>query len=209
MELGSRTEAEIAKQKEKDLQAERLTQLDKAVKEKLDKDNKVRPESREEKTRLAYLADIGLAQKNRNGSYTLDEKFDQKLKYLQRDNDILKTVYGKEAKQQDKDFTLDRKGWTVEGTIVKKGIENEMTEKSYALVEDRKGKKYYVSDQQLKDYKTGDKIHIAAVKEDEKTKTVITPVRPREAAAVKEGEKAKPAIPTNRQQKEKFNEERE
>jgi type IV secretory pathway VirD2 relaxase len=108
MELGNRTEMEIARQKEKELTAERFTALDRKLKEKQDKNNTVRPESREEKARLAYLSNIGLAEKRMGGSYTLDEKFDQKLKWLQRDNDILKTVYGKDAEQRD--FALYRKG---------------------------------------------------------------------------------------------------
>ena len=174
MELGNRTEMEMAQQKEKELRAERYTRLDKELKDRLDKDSAVKPESREEKTRLSYLADIGLAQKNRNGSFALDERFEQKLKYLQRDNDILKTVYGKDAKLEDKDFTMYRKGWTVDGEIIKKGVENEMTEKNFAIVQDKKGKKFYVSDFQLKDFKTGDHVHISPEKNGEKTMTQIS-----------------------------------
>jgi hypothetical protein len=174
MELGNRTEAELARQKQKELRAERFTRLDRELKARLDRENRVRPANNEERSRLSYLANIGLAQKNRNGSFTLDEKFDQKLKYLQRDNDILKTVYGKDAKVRDKDFVMYRKGWTVDGTIVKKGIENEMTEKTYALVQDKNGRKYYVSDYQLKEFKTGDRVHIAAEQAGEKTRTVIS-----------------------------------
>ena len=177
MELGHRTEMEIAREKEKELQADRFTRLDKELKEKLDKNNTVKPESREEKTRLTHLSSIGLAEKNRNGSYTLDGRFDQKLKYLQRDNDILKTIYGRDSKLEDKDFTMYRKGWKVEGEIIKKGIENEMTEKNYALVQDNRGKKYYVSDHQLKEFKAGDRIRIGPEKDGDKTKTVIAPSR--------------------------------
>jgi hypothetical protein len=187
MELGHRTEAEIAQQKQKELHAERLTQLDKTIKEKLDRESRIKPKTPEEKSRLTYLSSIGMAEQNRNGSFTVDGKFDQKLKYLQRDNDILKTVYGKEAKLQDKDFIMYRKGWTVDGVIIKKGIENEMTEKSYALVQDKHGKKYYVSDRQLNGFKTGDKIHISGVKEDEKTKTVISPSREPEKSSFERG----------------------
>jgi hypothetical protein len=180
MELGSRTEAELARQKQKELQAERFTRLDRELKERLDRENRVKPASSGERSRLSYLAGIGLARKNPGGSFTLDEKFEQKLKYLQRDNDVLKTVYGKEAELRDKDFIMYRKGWTVDGTIIKKGIENEMTEKSYALVRDKHGKKYYVSDYRLKEFKTGDRVHIAAEKEGEKTKTVISVPREQE-----------------------------
>jgi hypothetical protein len=180
MELGSRTEAELARQKQKELQAERFTRLDRELKERLDRENRVKPAGNEERSRLSYLAAIGLAEKNRNGSFTLDAKFDQKLKYLQRDNDILKTVYGREAKLQDKDFSMYRKGWTVDGIIVKKGLENEMTEKPYALVQHKNGKKYYVSDYQLKAFKTGDRVHIAAEQDGEKTKTVISVPREQE-----------------------------
>jgi type IV secretory pathway VirD2 relaxase len=180
MELGSRTEMEIARQKEKELQADRFTRLDRDLKERLDKDNTVRPEGLGEKARLSHLADIGLARKNRNGSYSLDEKFERKLKYLQRDGDILKTVYGREAKAEDRDFTVYRKGWTVDGTIVKKGIENEMTEKPYAVVQGGNGKKYYVSDSRLKDFKEGDRVHIGPEKDGEKTKTNISAVPERD-----------------------------
>jgi hypothetical protein len=179
MELGNRTEYEIALQKQKDLKAERFTGLDKSIKEKLDRENAVKPKTAGEKSRLEFLSNIGLAQQNRNGSFTLDEKFDQKLKYLQREKDILKTVYGREAQVKDKDFSIYRKGWTVEGVIIKKGIENEMTEKSFALVQDRRGRKYYVSDHGLKDFKTGDSVHITGIKEDGKTQTVISHSRER------------------------------
>jgi hypothetical protein len=175
MELGNRTEYEIARQKQKDLHAERVTPLDKSIKERLDRENRIKPKMGDEKNRLEYLAGIGLARQERNGSFTVDEKFDQKLKYLQRDKDILKTVYGRDAGEKDKDFTIYRKGWTVDGVIVKKGIENEMTEKSYALVEDKKGRKYYVSDNQLKEFKTGDKVHITGARDElGKTRTVLT-----------------------------------
>jgi hypothetical protein len=178
MELGSRTEQEIARQKQKDLSAARVTQYDKTIRERLDEKSRVKPTDRNMKTRLEYLSHIGLAEKGRYGSFTVDEKFDTKLKYLQRENDILKTVYGKDAKLQDKDFTVYRKGWTVDGVIVRKDLENEMTEKPYALVQDKKGKKYYISSNDLKEYKTGEKIHIAAAEKDGKTVTEIS--RPRE-----------------------------
>jgi ribosomal protein L21E len=35
-----------------------------------------------------------------------------------------------------------------------------MTEKLYALVQDKNGKKFYVSDNQLKEFKIGDKVSI-------------------------------------------------
>jgi hypothetical protein len=175
MELGNRTEYEIAQQKRKDLQAERVTPLDKSIKERLDREHRIKPGTGEEKSRLEYLSSIGLARQERHGVFTVDERFDQKLKYLQRDKDILKTVYGKDAREKDKDFRIYRKGWTVDGVILKKGIENEMTEKTYALVEDRGGRKYYVSDQQLKEFKTGDKIHITGTRDElGKVQTVIS-----------------------------------
>jgi hypothetical protein len=180
MELGHRTALEMERQKAKDLRAERLTQLDRTIKERLDGRNMVRPGSREEQTRLDYLAAIGLASRNRNGSFTMDGRFDAKLTYLQRDNDILKTVYGRDAKMNDRDFTVYRKGWTVDGVILKKDIENEMTEKPYALVQDAKGRKYYVADHQLKDFNAGDRIHIAGAEKDGKKTTVITRGRDRD-----------------------------
>jgi hypothetical protein len=180
MELGCRTPLEMQEQKEKDLRAERFTQYDKKIKEQCGEKNTASPQDRDLKTRLEYLSSIGLAEKNRDGSFTMDKRFDSKLKQLQRENDILKTVYGKDAKVNDRDFSMYRRGWTVDGVIIRKGIENEVTEKPYALIQNAAGKKYYVSDSQLKDYKTGEKIHIAGREEEGKMKTVISPSRQRE-----------------------------
>ena len=196
MELGYRTELEIAQQKERDLSAGRLTQLDKEMKERAGEGRTLKPETREEKARLSFLEEIGLAGKNRNGSYTLDGRFDQKLGYLQRDGDILKTVYGKDAREKDKDFSMYRTGWKVEGEIIKKGVANEMTLKPYALIQDKSGKKYYVSDNQLEGLKEGDKIRLSPEKDGERTRTVIAkapdrqPDRKQERAAAPSRDKS-------------------
>jgi hypothetical protein len=175
MELGHRTEQEIRAQKERDLRAERFTRHDKKIKESC-RDNMITPKDRDLKARLEYLSDIGLASKKR-GAYTVDAKFETKLKYLQRDKDILRTVYGRDANVGDRDFSIYRKGWTVNGVIIRKGIENEITEKSFALVQDSGGKKYYVSDNQIKAFRLGDSIRITGHNEEGKITTVISPSR--------------------------------
>ena len=159
MELGYRTEREIEQQKIKELTAARFTNVDKYLQERSES-GQVKPENGYEKERLKYLSDIGLAKKGEKGVYVLSDRFDQKLRALQRENDVLKNVYGKDAAREVKDFAMYRRGWKVEGKIIQKGIENEMTERPFALVQTTSGRKYYIADDKLKDFRDGDSVKI-------------------------------------------------
>ena len=100
--------------------------------------------------RLQYLEQLGLAEERLNGYWKIREGAEQILKDMGQRNDIIKTLHARMKhteripdcyihRTNDKDITTN----TITGTVLTKGIENEITDSKYIVVKGEDGKAHY------------------------------------------------------------------
>ena len=156
--LGERSLDEIQKSMEAEVDAMRITSLDRFIDKQAD-DNQVidvRKKSNFGKSahyeglikgRLRYLEVSGLAVEYPPGVYTLKEGYKETLAKLSMRDDVLKKLYSRV------DTGLDNlsiysirsgEGSVVEGRIIDKGAMDEITDRKYIVLRDAQAKLHYV-----------------------------------------------------------------
>lgn len=157
--IGERSLEEIQRSREAEVDALRVTSLDRFIISRADKERRIDVRKKQNfdrslfyegliKGRLKYLASAGLAREEKAGVYLLKEDYKATLAEVAQKNDIVKRLYKKGV-----DRGLDglavyslkaEEGREIEGRIVDKGLHNELYERKYIVVRDMAEKLHYI-----------------------------------------------------------------
>ncbi len=158
LELGTELESDMAQKLAREVDADRLTRLDRALLKHADKGILVisaMPPT-EHKThaahmgRLRKLEDMGLANELQTGVWQLDQDMERKLRSLGMQGDIIKTMH-KALKEAGIDrasgsyavFDTARTGNRIVGRIAGIGLADEINDKHFLVVDGTDGKVHY------------------------------------------------------------------
>jgi type IV secretory pathway VirD2 relaxase len=161
LELGPRSEREISSALEKEVEAERWTGLDRALRAAADEGGGVadlRPGSPEEDPELrrlmvgrtAKLEKLGLADQVFTGRWTLKPGLEQTLRDLSIRGDIIKTMHramvgaGRDADVSGFALHGDRVTDQVLGRLVERGLHDELRGSAYAIVDGIDGRTHHL-----------------------------------------------------------------
>jgi type IV secretory pathway VirD2 relaxase len=161
LELGPRTERDIRHALEKEVDAERWTNLDRALRNLADETGGVadlRPGFADEDPELRRLLNgrarrlerLGLADQVGPASWTLKPKLEQSLRELATRGDIIKTMHkaltGAGRKPNIAGFALHGDATTdqVLGRLVARGLHDELKGSAYAIVEGIDGRTHHL-----------------------------------------------------------------
>jgi type IV secretory pathway VirD2 relaxase len=162
LELGPRSEQEIRSALEKEVDAERWTGLDRALRNAADEGAGIAnlrpggPDSDPELRRLmigrvAKLERLGLAEQVEPGCWTLKPGLEETLRDLGIRRDIVKTMHlmmsggGREPDVSRFALHGDEPGDAVLGRLVARGLHDELKGSAYAIVEGVDGRTHHVS----------------------------------------------------------------
>ncbi len=161
LELGLRNELDVRSALEKDVEAERWTDLDRALRNVADDGGglaDVRPSVTGEDPELrllllgraAKLEHLGLAEQIAPGCWTLKPNLEQTLRELSIRGDIIKTMHramsGTGREPDVSGFALhgDTTAEPVLGRLVKRGLQDELNGSAYAVIEGVDGRTHHV-----------------------------------------------------------------
>jgi type IV secretory pathway VirD2 relaxase len=161
LELGPRSEREIQSALEREVEAERWTSLDRALRVAADEGAGVadlRPSASGEDPELrrlmvgraARLERLGLAEQIATGCWTLKPGIEDKLRDLSIRSDIIKTMHramsGFDREPDVAGFALhgDEPVDAVLGRLVERGLHDELKASAYAIVEGIDGRTHYI-----------------------------------------------------------------
>lgn len=157
--MGERSVDDIQKSIEKEVEALRVTSLDRFIENNMDADRAidVRKENNFGKSqhyeqvikgRLRYLESTGLASQYPPGVYTLEEGYRDTLYNLQSRGDILRQLHGKVDEQQLESLSLysikSGESEIIEGFVREGGFSDEISDKRYLVIEDMDTHLHYV-----------------------------------------------------------------
>lgn len=171
-ELGPITQIDVAKKLALQVKQERFTALDRDLSHrahnhivdlsKLPQDG-AEWSHRLQKWRVKELSRMGLAEKIGLGKWRLDENFERTLRRLSERGDILKTYHRamRSAKIKRPSFTEpiyhpDRGAKSITGKVIKKGVWDDVNERSYLVIDTLSGDALFVD--------TGHEANIAMIK---------------------------------------------
>ena len=159
--LGERSLDEIQKSMERDVDAFRVTSLDRFIAKQARKvdgrrvvdvrlNNNFGKSAHYEgliKVRLRYLAGSGLAVESPPGVFALKDGYQETLRQVAERGDVIKKLYGRVDAGLD-DIALYSikagEGQVVEGRVIDKGLADELSDRKYMVVSDMAEKLHYV-----------------------------------------------------------------
>ena len=157
LDLGPRTEREIALRDRADIEAERLVPLDRQLRSMADDDGVVSSAVRDPTRqtllagRLRKLERLGLAEEARPGRWRLDPGFEQTLFRMGERGDIIKTLnraLAERGRAPDPGETVVHDPGTaaarVVGRVVARGLSDEIRDRQYLIVDGLDGRTHYV-----------------------------------------------------------------
>lgn len=173
--IGERSIEEIQRSMEAQVDALRVTSLDRFIIANVDKSRRIGVRKKQNfdksihyegliKGRLKYLAAAGLAKEERAGVFLLKEDYKAALAQVAEKNDAIKRLYKKGV-----DRGLDglaiyslkaEEGRGIEGRIVDKGLHEELYERKYIVVRDMAEKLHYVP---TGDFKQFDRLEVGSL----------------------------------------------
>lgn len=178
--LGERSLEEIRKSQEKEVEALRVTSLDRFMEKQRGDDRTldVRAKSNFGKSifyeglikgRLRFLAASGLAFEQPPGIYTLKEDYQDDLRQIAQKNEAVKRLYPKIQDQARLDalsvYALkEGQGPEVTGRIVDKGIMDELYDRKFVVVEDMGAKLHFVAVGEARSYDKAEKGSLVTIK---------------------------------------------
>lgn len=155
--LGERSLADIQKSLEAEVDALRVTSLDKFIEKQANKERVIDVRKKQNfdkslfyegliKGRLRYLTAAGLAKEDPPGVFTLKEGYKEALAQVAQKDDVIKRLYKRGVKADMDGLMLYARdeGKTIEGRVVDKGLHDEMTDRQYVVVKDVADKLHYV-----------------------------------------------------------------
>ncbi|RQQ57190.1 relaxase/mobilization nuclease and DUF3363 domain-containing protein [Burkholderia stagnalis] len=167
--LGPRTELEIQRAMQREVDQERWTGLDRTL-QRLAEDGLVRPETLAEPRlqrqrqvligRLQRLQRMGLATEQQPGTWAIHSDAEPTLRAMGERGDIIRTMQrAMSGKQRELAvFQPGDEDRTIVGRVVGKGLADELDDKGYLIVDGTDGKAHYVALPQrseLEQYPTG------------------------------------------------------
>lgn len=167
--LGPRTELDIQHALQREVDQERWTGLDRTL-QRLAVDGLVRPETLAEPRlqrqrqvligRLQRLQRMGLATEQEPGTWAIHADGEPTLRAMGERGDIIRTMQrAMSGKQRDLAvFQPDEDGRAIVGRVVGKGLDDELYDKGYLIVDGTDGKAHYVTlppRSELEQYPTG------------------------------------------------------
>lgn len=178
--LGERSREEIQKSQEKEIDALRVTSLDRFMEKQMNEGRSldVRAPTNFGKSvfyeglikgRLRFLATAGLAVENPPGVYALQEGYQDELRKIAQKNEAVKRLYGKVQDQSRLDglsvYSLkDGEGPTVTGRIIEKGVMDELYDRKFVVVQDMEANLHFVPVGEAKSYDTAEKGSLVTIK---------------------------------------------
>jgi type IV secretory pathway VirD2 relaxase len=161
IELGPKPEHEIRSALEKEMTAERWTQLDREIQYRADDIGflDLRPETKGPADlqlrrlmigRLQHLQKMGLASEGSPGEWLVGLEAERSLRDLGMRGDIIKTMHRAFSERgQDRgysDFVIDagKEGRPLIGRLIDKGLHDELTGEAYAVIDGTDGRAHHV-----------------------------------------------------------------
>lgn len=154
LELGPRTEAEIAASLDREVTAERWTSLDRALIGARDADGNIdlRPDAANANRyqgrligRAAHLQRLGLA-KEHDGRWRLASDLEGQLRGLSERGDIIKTLHAAAKAEQDPSrwaIQGEDLGEAVVGQVVDRGLHDELSGSAYVVIDGVDGRLHH------------------------------------------------------------------
>ncbi len=167
--LGERSIEEVKKSMEEEVDALRVTSLDRFIESRVDSERKVDVRSKQNfgkdkdferliKNRLNYLEELGFANQNPPGVFQLQEDYIQSLYSIKNHNDVVKGIrskFGNAIADNIKVYSMEvGQGEGITGFVVGKGFADEVTDKKYVVIEDTNKKMHYVPVGEINSYDT-------------------------------------------------------
>ena len=168
--LGPRTELEIRRAMQREVDQERWTGLDRTLQREVGDDGLVRverfAESRLQRQRqvlvgrLQHLQRMGLATEQQTGVWAVHADAEQTLRAMGERGDIIRTMQRAMSGQQRElaVFQAGEDSRAIVGRVVDKGLADELYDKGYLIVDGTDGKVHYVAlppRSELEQYSTG------------------------------------------------------
>ncbi|SAK15275.1 type IV secretory pathway VirD2 component [Burkholderia multivorans] len=168
--LGPRTELEIRRAMQREVDQERWTGLDRTLQREVGDDGLVRverfAESRLQRQRqvlvgrLQHLQRMGLATEQQTGVWAVHADAEQTLRAMGERGDIIRTMQRAMSGQQRElaVFQAGEDSLAIVGRVVDKGLADELYDKGYLIVDGTDGKVHYVAlppRSELEQYSTG------------------------------------------------------
>ena len=156
--LGERSLDEIQKSMEMEVDALRVTSLDRFIERQATKEQVIDVRKANNfgksphyegliKGRLKFLTTSGLAIQSPPGVYTLKENYQDILARISQRNDVIKQLYSRMGAELD-DLSIYSikagEGRVIEGRVKDKGFMDELTDRKYLVVSDAHEKLHYV-----------------------------------------------------------------
>ena len=154
--LGPRTELEIQRSMQREVDQERWTSLDRTLKREAGDDGRVQIERFNEPRlqrqrllligRLQHLQRLGLADEMRPGTWAVHADAEKTLRALGERGDIIRTIQRAMRGEQRElaVFEPADNGRTIDGRVSTKGLADELHERGYLIIDSVDGKAYYV-----------------------------------------------------------------
>ncbi|HFF8538772.1 TPA: DUF3363 domain-containing protein [Raoultella ornithinolytica] len=167
--LGPRTELEIQRAMQREVDQERWTGLDRTL-QRVAEDGLVRPETLADPRlqrqrqmligRLQRLRRMGLTSEQQPGTWVIHADAESTLRAMGERGDIIRTMQrAMSGKQRDLAvFQSGEDGRAIVGRVVGKGLADELHDKGYLIVDGTDGKAHYVAlppQSELEQYPTG------------------------------------------------------
>ena len=168
--LGPRTELEMQRAMQREVEQERWTGLDRTLQREVGDDGLVRVERFAEPRlqrqrqvligRLQRLQRMGLATEQQPGAWAVHAEAEPTLRAMGERGDIIRTMQRAMSGQQRElaVFQAGEDGRAIVGRVVGKGLADELYEKGYLIVDGTDGKAHYVAlppRSELEQYPTG------------------------------------------------------
>jgi type IV secretory pathway VirD2 relaxase len=156
LDLGPRTDLEIERRLRLEVEAERLTSLDRHLLRSAGPSRIVQPAGRTladhalRTGRLRTLAALGLAEELGGGRWRLGEELEPTLRRLGEQGDIIRTLQralkaaGVERAAAEQVIHPAEAGASVTGRIVARGLADELRDRHYLIVDGIDGRSHYV-----------------------------------------------------------------
>lgn len=155
--LGPRTELEIQRTLQREVEQERWTSLDRTLQREVGDDGRVHVERLNEPRlqrqrllligRLHRLQRLGLADETLPGTWTIQADAEQTLRVLGERGDIIRTLQRAMIGQPRElaVFEPGEEGRTVIGRVAAKGLADELRDRGYLVIDGVDGKAHYVA----------------------------------------------------------------
>jgi type IV secretory pathway VirD2 relaxase len=177
-ELGVRTDLEIARERSREIDQERLTSIDRKLAPLLSSEGRLSARdlaklSRDDRStllaRLANLAGLGLARPDPHGAWQLVQGWDEELTKLGLRSDVIKRLHQLAPGDVSRYRVVDaaKLSTAIEGVVRGKGLHDELTGELFAAVENQLGETHYVQlDQRAAEVlQAGDVVRVARAAE--------------------------------------------